>query len=399
MPLLSEAAEQPEKLVPVLSALLEEPGGVRIDALKGALDYLSPQDWYPLIETALDTFSRDPFNKVALSILGSGLFQAPAAFHPHLKRIFFEMESFLEEFGPGVWRGSTGQSLDFLRQVLGNEDTQLHARALEVLQQTHDPGVISFTHQEEQRLGLQFYQCYACNQYAYNDYFDIIDGEVKLLYPQQAYHLYFPPDYLSEHMQSPPLHPTWVNTDPKPQQVAFGGVLDQECTACGRNLQHLLTLEPLPPGLGVTGLPRLKLVVCTNHNCLQLGLGAEIYYHHDEEGYPHGLHGKSEKVDREGKIPFITSTTALLGKTKERWKWQDYGSRSANLHRLGGLPSWVQEPGHPGCSRCGQSMTFLMQLDSGLLTQDGGYMCWCSGLLYAFWCDRCKVSAFFRQCC
>jgi hypothetical protein len=143
--------------------------------------------------------------------------------------------------------------------------------------------------------------------------------------------------------------------------------------------------------------PLIATTLDTFNNCLGLGPGAELFYRHDEEGYPYGI--GDEPVARGWEISYVASTTAHLGTTRARWLWQNWNSRWANLHRLGGLPSWVQEPGHPACPMCGQTMPFLMQLDSGLLTQDGGYVHWCSGLLYAFWCDRCKVSAFFRHCC
>lgn len=219
----------------------------------------------------------------------------------------------------------------------------------------------------------------------------------RILYPPQAYHLYFPQGYVREKNQSPPLHPTWANTELLSPPVAFGGVFNAVCPNCGRELQHLLTLEPLSEGLGVRDLPRLVLAVCTNGNCLELGLDAALCYHHDALGYPRGIF--SDSVVREYEIPYLAPTRVHLGLTAARWMWQDSNSRWANLHRLGGLPSWVQEPGHPECPMCGRSMAFLLQLDSGLLTEEGGYVHWCSGLLYAFWCDACKVSAFFRQCC
>jgi hypothetical protein len=44
-------------------------------------------------------------------------------------------------------------------------------------------------------------------------------------------------------------------------------------------------------------------------------------------------------------------------------------------------------------------MTFLLQLDSGLPTADGQRWLWGSGgLLYVFWCGRCKLDAQAWQC-
>lgn len=168
VPLIREASERAEHLLPALVVLLREPQNARIDAVAGALDYLPLPDWFPLIEAALGEFGRNSHNRVAQSILGSGLYQAPGALHLHLARIFFEMEPFLEMFGPGAWRGSGRQSLDFLGEVLANANLELRSRAIEVLQQTHDPELIAYALEEEQKLGPQFHWRYALNQYAYS---------------------------------------------------------------------------------------------------------------------------------------------------------------------------------------------------------------------------------------
>jgi hypothetical protein len=396
VPLIQEAARRPGELRPALVALLARPGDARIDAVRGALDYVPLPDWPPLASAALDAFDRDRTNRVAESVLGSALYQAPSALHPHLARIFFEMASFLETFGPGAWRGSGWQSLDALRPVLASGDREMRERAIEVLQQTHDPAVIAYALEEEAKLGGPFYWSYARNRYAYHEYFDVVDGEVRLLYAPQGYHLVFEPGYVRDQQRSPPRHPSWAAPDPLPGPAAFGGVLDEACPDCGRALQHVLTLDPPPDGLGV-GADRLVLGVCTNGNCLGLGPGAELFYTHDADGQPHGMAGRA--TDRKWEIPYLAPTTVRFSPTEDRWLWQDWDSRWANLHRIGGLPSWVQEPGHPGCPSCGRTMGFLLQLDSGLRAQAGDHVHWCSGLLYAFWCDACQVSAFFRHCC
>ncbi|MFP4394296.1 MAG: hypothetical protein ACLFTI_03450 [Anaerolineales bacterium] len=46
-------------------------------------------------------------------------------------------------------------------------------------------------------------------------------------------------------------------------------------------------------------------------------------------------------------------------------------------------------------------MNFLLYLDSGLrsMSPEREHGHGRSGLFHAFWCDRCKISAFFRHCC
>jgi hypothetical protein len=87
--------------------------------------------------------------------------------------------------------------------------------------------------------------------------------------------------------------------------------------------------------------------------------------------------------------------------TPRRWRWQDWALSNGreNLNRVGGEPCWVQSAEYFDCPTCGSLMSFLMQLDSDLPTEDGGEWLWGSGGIgYGFWCDRCKVSAFLWQC-
>lgn len=44
-------------------------------------------------------------------------------------------------------------------------------------------------------------------------------------------------------------------------------------------------------------------------------------------------------------------------------------------------------------------MPFLLQLDSNLMSDDGGAWMWGSGGIgYFFWCDACQISAGLWQC-
>ena len=396
-PMITLAASHPEKILPESLVVLKEPEGARGDAVSGTLDYLPDRDWPRLVEAALTAFAQDPANQVSRRILSAAYFQAPEAFHPHLSRIFFEMEPFLKSFSPGVWRGSGDSSLTFLQPVLGNFNSQNHRQGIEILQNTHDPEMLLKAHYLEQALDSHFFWSYALNRFAYTAYYEIRGECVHLLYPRKAWQLHFSEGYINPRKKATPLHPTWRVPEEMTQRTSqFGGIDSEDCPRCGRALQHILTLDPPPSGLGVSGLSKLVLSVCTNHRCLGLGVDLPTYYHHGADGRPMTLDTDPEEVAFP--LPFIAQDEVRLINTPARWKWQDSNSRWANLNRLGGLPSWVQDPGHPQCPECGGMMSFLMQLDSGMSAYQGEYLSWCSGLLFTFWCDRCKISAFFRQC-
>src|SRR5439155_9280484 len=90
-----------------------------------------------------------------------------------------------------------------------------------------------------------------------------------------------------------------------------------------------------------------------------------------------------------------------LGRAGPRWAWQSWGSGAgANLHRVGGPPSWVQSAGYPDCRECGSKMAFLLQLDSNLplAEEDRDWLWGSGGMGYGFWCDGCRVSAWLWQC-
>ncbi|WP_030542677.1 hypothetical protein [Streptomyces albus] len=62
----------------------------------------------------------------------------------------------------------------------------------------------------------------------------------------------------------------------------------------------------------------------------------------------------------------------------------------ASWYQVGGLPQWVDTDRHPRCPECGSVMPFLAAIAGGS-TRFGefGY----EGVLYGFWCDRCRVSS------
>jgi hypothetical protein len=223
---------------------------------------------------------------------------------------------------------------------------------------------------------------------------------LERLTPWAVYHLQFPDAFFDGQSRPPWLarvHPTW-NLAASEHLVHFGGDSDNQCMLCDGQLHRLVLLDPVPPDLGVTGLPRLELATCLS--CL----GWEqqpLYYQHDARGTPASVSYDGPKVTPQFPVGPLQPVQARLVQTPRRWYWQDWGLSNGreNLNRVGGEPSWVQDADYPRCPSCQRLMSFLLQLDSNLTTADGGEWLWGSGgIAYGFWCDPCKVSGFLWQC-
>lgn len=65
------------------------------------------------------------------------------------------------------------------------------------------------------------------------------------------------------------------------------------------------------------------------------------------------------------------------------------------IHKLGGDPLWIQSPSWPECLGCGNLPEFWGQVaaDSAL-----GYEFGDSGVVYVFWCGKCRITASLEQC-
>src|SRR5690606_13749482 len=81
--------------------------------------------------------------------------------------------------------------------------------------------------------------------------------QLRRLHGEQVWHLAFPEGYLDG---GP--HPTWTELTDLTPPTTFGGAGEGTCSFCAGQLHHLLTLDPVPGGIGVTTLPRLTLAVC-----------------------------------------------------------------------------------------------------------------------------------------
>jgi len=73
-----------------------------------------------------------------------------------------------------------------------------------------------------------------------------------------------------------------------------------------------------------------------------------------------------------------------------------------NCNRIGGNPIWVQENEKMICPKCNFEMNYIFQLDSGLPDYNdqnsNEIMFGNDGILYAFWCQKDRVSGYLWQC-
>ncbi len=225
-----------------------------------------------------------------------------------------------------------------------------------------------------------------------------------------VFHLGFEEDYFTFTDPPPPglsavplgwyrrhfFHETWELPGRPDLACRFGGAWKGTCAVCGNSpLYHLITI-PVFPGLPVTGMKEAIIATCLS--CLG-DREPVLHFTHDEEGSPQGLFsGTQVSPSHSGAMP-LRETHVHLCATPAPWarqKWEN--SADQNLNRIGGSPTWVQDRQTVQCPRCRKAMSFLLQLDSPFPLEDGGRWLWGSGgLLYLFWCDRCRIDAQFWQ--
>ncbi|UOP00844.1 hypothetical protein [Kingella potus] len=224
--------------------------------------------------------------------------------------------------------------------------------------------------------------------------FTLENGEIASYCPSKCYHFSFSQQYFlpqnAIHL-SARKHPSW-HLPAAAHHYQMGGVLQADEA---NPLIHLLTLDPIPEGVEIS----LEKVVFGLHiREANEGCGV-LFYRHDEDGNPSRI-GDKNVPEMQIDFPVLPCGIALAP-TPERWQYQSWGSANSreNLFRLGGEPTWVQSAEVPVCPVSGEKMRFLFQMDSNLPDTEGGELLFGSGgVLYAFWCDKTRVSAYVLQC-
>lgn len=369
--------------------------------LDAVMSFFALEDFPRAIRFALDGFARDPKNEAAEAVVASASLQCVSVLHPHLDQIFHLGVNGSSYYGTWPWRESGRQALDFLQGVLesdGHSEAE-RLRAWQALLETRDETCLHYAITVAPRIPLHSDPSLYFAQVGLEGHGDAF----RPLDPKTVFHLRFAEGHFDDAER--PLwlhtfHPTWRLDADSSALMNFGGDLpgDVRCDACGGGLHHLITLDPVPVGIGVTGLSRLCLATCLS--CLGWEQ-EELFYRHDEEGSPAQIGHSGGSVTPQFPVGPLKGCQVRLAPTPNRWHWQDCGLSNSreNLNRVGGPPCWVQSSQYPACPMCQETMQFLMQLDSDLPMADGGEWLWGSGGIgYVFWCDACRVSGYLWQC-
>ncbi|WP_146052889.1 hypothetical protein [Aquimarina sp. I32.4] len=217
----------------------------------------------------------------------------------------------------------------------------------------------------------------------------------------KSYHIIFNSEYLDK-MQIDKEHPTCSIKNQNDTEYLFGGSLNDESD---KNLNHLITLSPIPSEIEIYNVSKLTLAIDFELFFNSLLCDKYLYYQHDVEGYP-TLFTKDITVSNEYDKKPIIETKVKLGETPLEWSNQEW--EDGNNNKIGGVPTWVQEPEYLNCPCCKEKMMFLMHLNSDLpvnepvqlhdeLIYKDTIMFGNGGICYVYWCDKDRISGYLWQ--
>jgi hypothetical protein len=401
---LEIARGTPERVGELVTRIVREipKGGTFLDMV---ISFMPLEDFPDVVRAALDVLARDPENEAAGDTILRASMQNVQSLHPHLSRIFELRVNHQSYYQFYPWRESGMLHADYLKKVIGDtsKDDDMKKDAWRALLETRDPEAMKLfrdgNNLADSDIPLEYW-------FKYVGFEMQPSGGFRQLYAAQLYHILFPETYMGPAVMAwirETRHPTWGwDMDQAGMAEArFGGSIHGKCPVCGRGLHPLLTLDPVPEGIGVTGIGRLSLSACMR--CVFYG--NPVFYRHAAGGGMEALDGaETHQGDDwwDADMAPLTETAFRLWKTPARWKWQDHAIANSreNLFRLGGDPPWIQNPDYLTCPTCGETMSFLGCLDSDIPVDggEGETLMWDDGgMCYIAWCDRCKVSGYVVQ--
>ena len=156
-------------------------------------------------------------------------------------------------------------------------------------------------------------------------------------------------------------HPTWnlgeatLSGHPSRSAVTWRAMAEQRaitlCPSCGGVLHHLITIDPIPHGLGMSRASRRSQ---WRSACPAWDGSRRRYFTTARRGGPAPRH-RSFRRGRKAAVPRRTASCrplVHLVKTPPRWRWQDWARVQRAREpppRRWDFPCWIQSAAHPDC--------------------------------------------------
>jgi hypothetical protein len=397
----------PRQLAPLLAGLMQKApqGGTYFDA---ALSLVSVDELAELVTLAVEQLEADAANEAACACIAYASLQAGSALRPHLSRLFVLRPNASSYYAHWPWRYASDLDVARLQRVVQDERQDAGSRlfAWDCLLETRREEVVRWALRHP--VARPFVPGWSVPQSPESGLAQlglVLEADsLRSLWSEPSFHLRFSDAYLADFGDPPwrlkSREPSWTLPAHDAAVAPFGGVCATTCTSCGAALHCMVALDPVPPGLGVSSVQRLRIQTCLSCLGWEHDQRDGLQVRHDVDGSAVMLGEHAPHTPQFVAGP-LRSTEVRLCPSPERWRRQDWALSNGrdNLNRLGGEPSWIQGAQYPACMACGRTMAFLLQLDSGLHAGEPGEWLWGSGGIgYFFWCDPCRVSGALWQC-
>ena len=376
-----------------------------------------PQIWLPFIYDLLDNFKLMPqgipysYGNAIYSIPnedGSWSDETYNAYHPGMQLINEAFNCYPEYFTDRLhllflndlslgrtndlmlWRKYGHQYVDFFKDYVSKDrtDSELIKTIVKILMVNNEQldelarQTILKKITTEQSLRILNSDLRAVGMY-WND------NALVHLESKKPLHLIFPDNFLK--LQS---HESFHPATTLPYSYDWGGWRTIVRPSGQKlQLQHLLTLDPIPENLSIKSVKRISFVI---DMYMVHDEGAGTFYQHDENGEVildeedwSYIQGTKDYVSSEPAFKACKVQVADLG---ENYLIQG-GTYSENNFRIGGKPHFIQDYHYPKCNCCKQKMQFVVQMDNDIPQEDADDFWWGGGGMgYLYWCDNCRVS-------
>ena len=391
--LLSLAGEAPDQLGELIRVALarRSPASAFLDM---ALDLLPDEAVEPVCADAWRRYRDGERGELLASVLEFASYQAPQVLQDDWEALLAVAIEDELQLASQVWQGLPPAIAAHWAQVLAEADDDremARARALLLADQPETYAVARGYVVDWGRLDAEVWAHWA----------GVADGpQPRRLHGERPLHIRFGREQHRAQQADDiwRLHPTW-NGGRVHHAGHMGGPLEALCGSCDAPLQRLLRTDAAALQPGAAG--EITLGLCLD--CCGWEDPPVRFYRHDASGLPscHPSQRLEVPATPTDSGDLMQAEVGLAAMDTSRWRQQDWGQSNhrQNLSRVGGAPSWVQSAWYPACIDCGEEMHFVMQLDSTLPTTGGGALLWGSGgMLYTFWCAKCRVSGHFWQC-